>query len=105
MHQAGALVLGRLLLAQLGLLSRSWSAALLRLKPMFRCAVPLCTACPELRLVGLMTIGAPGVMSCFEALSDCRDAVATARQRRVRTTLYARRARAVPNCSGASLVA
>lgn len=35
-------------------------------------------ACPDLRLVGLMTIGAPGESSCFDALSDCRRVVAEA---------------------------
>lgn len=34
------------------------------------------TACPALRLAGLMTIGAPGEERCFEALRACRDAVA-----------------------------
>ena len=33
-------------------------------------------ACPELALVGLMTIGAPGESSCFDALCECREAVA-----------------------------
>jgi hypothetical protein len=32
--------------------------------------------CPHLRLAGLMTIGAPGDASCFQALVDCREAVA-----------------------------
>ena len=33
-------------------------------------------ACPDLRLVGLMTIGQSGEASCFGTLRDCRDAVA-----------------------------
>lgn len=32
--------------------------------------------CPALELKGLMTIGAPGDMDCFDRLSACRDAVA-----------------------------
>eukprot|EP00752_Nemacystus_decipiens_P002851 g2655.t1 len=32
--------------------------------------------CPALELRGLMTIGAPGDMECFDRLSACRDAVA-----------------------------
>lgn len=32
--------------------------------------------CPNLRLVGLMTIGAPGETSCFDTLADCRRTVA-----------------------------
>lgn len=32
--------------------------------------------CPALELSGLMTIGAPGDMECFDRLSACRDAVA-----------------------------
>ena len=35
-------------------------------------------ACPDLRLVGLMTIGAPGELSCFDNLRECRDSVAAA---------------------------
>jgi uncharacterized pyridoxal phosphate-containing UPF0001 family protein len=34
--------------------------------------------CPNLKLLGLMTIGAPGEFQCFDALRDCRDAVASA---------------------------
>ena len=33
-------------------------------------------SCPALRMAGLMTIGAPGDASCFDALRTCRDAVA-----------------------------
>ena len=33
-------------------------------------------ACPNLELLGLMTIGAPGEASCFETLRSCRDALA-----------------------------
>lgn len=33
-------------------------------------------SCPHLRLSGLMTIGAPGDMSCFDTLRSCRDALA-----------------------------
>ena len=32
--------------------------------------------CPALRMAGLMTIGAPGDASCFDALRSCREAVA-----------------------------
>ena len=35
-------------------------------------------ACPQLRFVGLMTIGAPGEMGCFDTLVDCRATVAEA---------------------------
>ena len=34
--------------------------------------------CPNLQLVGLMTIGAPGDLHCFQVLKDCRSAVAEA---------------------------
>ena len=34
--------------------------------------------CPKLELRGLMTIGAPGDLSCFEVLKDCRSKVAEA---------------------------
>ena len=33
------------------------------------------TNCPHLQLVGLMTIGAPGDVSCFDTLVTCRDMV------------------------------
>ena len=33
------------------------------------------TECPHLQLTGLMTIGAPGDLSCFQVLQDCRTAV------------------------------
>jgi pyridoxal phosphate enzyme (YggS family) len=39
-------------------------------------AVAVVSECPHLRLAGLMTIGAPGDASCFQALADCREAVA-----------------------------
>jgi PLP dependent protein len=39
-------------------------------------ATHLATSCPHLRLVGLMTIGAPGEASCFQTLADCRDGLA-----------------------------
>ena len=32
--------------------------------------------CPSLRLCGLMTIGEPGNLACFDTLRSCRDAVA-----------------------------
>ena len=35
----------------------------------------LVAKCPDLTLHGLMTIGAPGDLSCFKTLRDCRDAV------------------------------
>ena len=35
-------------------------------------------ACPQLRLVGLMTIGAPGESKCFDTLVECRACVAEA---------------------------
>ena len=35
-------------------------------------------ACPKLKLQGLMTIGAPGDLSCFDTLMKCRDQVAEA---------------------------
>ena len=35
-------------------------------------------ACPDLRLVGLMTIGAPGDTKCFDMLASCREQVAAA---------------------------
>jgi hypothetical protein len=33
-------------------------------------------SCPNLRLTGLMTIGAPGDMGCFDTLRSCRDGLA-----------------------------
>lgn len=33
-------------------------------------------SCPALQLRGVMTIGAPGDMECFDRLSACRDALA-----------------------------
>jgi len=35
-------------------------------------------SCPDLQLVGLMTIGAPGDTGCFDTLRSCRDTVAAA---------------------------
>jgi pyridoxal phosphate enzyme (YggS family) len=40
-------------------------------------AAHVAAACPLLRLVGLMTIGAPGDSTCFKALRECRDALAS----------------------------
>lgn len=34
------------------------------------------SSCPLLALKGVMTIGAPGDMDCFDRLSACRDAIA-----------------------------
>ena len=43
---------------------------------------PLCehvtSACPNLKLIGLMTIGAPGESKCFDTLVECREAAAKA---------------------------
>ena len=40
-------------------------------------AAHVAKACPLLRLVGLMTIGAPGESSCFDTLADCRRSIAS----------------------------
>jgi pyridoxal phosphate enzyme (YggS family) len=39
-------------------------------------AAHVAAKCPALRLAGLMTIGAPGDASCFDALRECRETVA-----------------------------
>ena len=36
------------------------------------------SSCPNLKLVGLMTIGAPGELKCFDTLRECRAEVASA---------------------------
>ncbi len=41
-------------------------------------ATEIKSSCPNLDILGLMTIGAPGDYSCFDALAECRKVVAEA---------------------------
>jgi len=41
-------------------------------------AVEISTNCPQLQILGLMTIGAPGDFTCFDSLVSCRTDVANA---------------------------
>ena len=41
-------------------------------------AAAVAAECPSLRVAGVMTIGAPGDLTCFDQLAACRVAVAEA---------------------------
>ena len=61
--------------------------------------------CPLLRFSGLMTIGEPGNLECFDTLAQCREAVAQELAEARRRLLLAAAGAAPPPGGAASLLA